>query len=733
MASAKSKQTTKQILRIMKKNIILFFAVVLTLGLSAQTVQLNRSSKCDAATQAGIIQQTAAKDNAEIRLLAKVSKQFDAQQLRSRGIVAGAKAGDIVALRVPASQLGYIDQCPEVLQYSLSYPMAPTMDRTVRDTRTDSVHAGAGGLPQGYTGAGVIVGITDWGFDYRHINYNNKGTDNFRLLRAWDQFKLSGPTPAGFDYGTVYNTRAELIAAKGDTNNIYDIGTHGTHVAGIAAGRGVEGRYVGEAPDANLLFCTFKLDAVSWMDAVAWMISVAREEGKRLVINSSWGMYTLGPIDGTSLLSQAINNWAVDSNVVFVTSGGNCGDDMFHVARTFSAGTPDTLTTSPSYFNYTTAIGQSVFMWGEPNAAFQARMGIASDSTVNWTPWYNTAEGNFMCTDSVLGIAGSGNLAYEVTVEQSNTFNNRPHIHFNIGIVNTSHANVLLQYTADEGTVHAWNVVNLQNGAGNMGTGFTKANHSEYELGNNDCGIGEPACAERCITVAAHNPDSRKPDGTLVSGAIATFSSHGPVIDGRRKPDVSAPGVQVVSSINSRTTETGYSPTMSYTFAGTNYTWSRMSGTSMSGPAVTGICALLLEANPSLTPMQVREILCTTARNDTATGPLHASDSLSDIWGYGKVDALAAVNEALCRVDISTADEQWFAKSLQLYPNPATSRVTILTGRSNPEQVVFYAIDGRRVMEQTITREGSVSLAELPRGIYVVRCGARTAKLVVQN
>lgn len=722
----------------MKKILITFIFVLMTVGASAQTIRLTADDKCDVQTQQAVrhalnTPNSTTENRSEVHLLAKVSADFDAGALRRMGITVGAQAGDIVGLRLDAGLVDRLASMPEIIQYCIAPAMAPSMDRTVRDTRTDSVHAGAGGLPQAYTGAGVIVGITDWGFDYRHINYNNKGQENFRLLRAWDQFKLSGPAPAGFDYGTVYNTRPELIAAKGDTNNIYDIGTHGTHVAGIAAGRGVDGRYVGEAPGANLLFCTFKLDAVSWMDAVAWMMGVAREEGKRLVVNSSWGMYTLGPIDGTSLLSQAINNWSADSNVVFVTSGGNCGDDEFHVSRTFTAGIPDTLTTSPSYFNYSEAIGQSVFLWGEPNHAFRVRMGLYNGDTMHWSPWFNTDEGNYMSTDSVASLSSSGNLLYEVAVEQSNTFNQRPHVHFNIDKVRTDSARVVLQYTADEGTVHAWNVVNLRNGAGNMGTEFTKANNNRFTYGDNDCGIGEPACAEHCITVAAHSPDSRRPEGTPVYGLLATFSSHGPVIDGRHKPDLSAPGVGVVSSINSRTTETGYSPVMSYTFAGTTFTWSRMSGTSMSGPAVTGICALLLEANPHLTPMQVREILCSTARNDDETGPLHERDSVSDAWGYGKVDAFAAVNEALARVDINTADEQWFAKSLQLFPNPATNQVTILTGRANPEQVVLYTIDGRRVMEETITREGVINLSQLHRGIYVVRCGARTAKLVVQN
>ena len=98
------------------------------------------------------------------------------------------------------------------------------------------------------------------------------------------------------------------------------------------------------------------------------MKNVAKEQGKRLVVNNSWGMYPLGPIDGTSLASQAINNLS-DSGIVFVTSGGNCGDDLFHISRTFTASTPDTLRTIATYYDYQ-EIGEAITLWGEPGNHF---------------------------------------------------------------------------------------------------------------------------------------------------------------------------------------------------------------------------------------------------------------------------------------------------------------------------------------------------------------------------
>ena len=711
----------------MMRKLTIIAALLLATQAYGQRLDLSANVKCDAVSQVKLLQKAG---NEEVRLLAKVSPRFDARTLAPYGIVAGAKAGDIVTLRLPVKNLYAIDNCADILQYCISQPVFPTMNRTRVDTRTDSVQAGLG-LPQAYTGRDVIIGITDWGFDYKHPNFNNNGQDNRRLLRAWDQFRLAGPAPQGFDYGTEIVGRHDLLEAQGDTSGLYGYATHGTHVAGICAGRGIDGQYVGQAPYANLLFASFRLDLASWLDAVNWMKNVAKEEGKRLVINNSWGMYTLGPIDGTSLASRAINNLS-DSGVVFVTSGGNCGNDFFHLSKTFNAGQQDTLRSIAEYYDYK-EIGQDIVIWGEPGKHFDVSFAMLSNNDSVCMPWHSTlmttpggGAGNYTL-DSFLVATNNDTLRFRMTVENSNIFNQRPHVL--LTVYKNSAYRIHLGVTAPEGTVHIWNVADLANGAGNMGARFSKSYYPNYTNGDNSYGIGEPACAESCITVAAHNADGRRPEGTLEPGVAASFSSHGPVMDGRHKPDLSAPGLNVVSSISSYSDEV-YTSIMTYTYASRQYIWARMSGTSMSCPAVTGIVALLLEANPTLTPAEVRQILCSTTRNDIKTGPLHERDSISDVWGWGKVDALAAVNEALAHVDIREADEQWFAKSLQVFPNPATEQVTVMTGRHTPETVSIYAINGTLMLSAQVVMQATINISELPHGIYIVKCGARNTRLV---
>ena len=147
--------------------------------------------------------------------------------------------------------------------------------RAAEDARLDSVRQ-AINLPQEFTGQGVIIGITDWGFDYTHPVFYDTNMVHYRVLRAWDQFKTSGPAPAGYDYGTEYVGAEALLNAKCDTSNVYDYAYHGTHCAGIAGGAGAGTIYRGVAVDAEFLFVSVNLTDQQVIDA--WRLIIEEED-----------------------------------------------------------------------------------------------------------------------------------------------------------------------------------------------------------------------------------------------------------------------------------------------------------------------------------------------------------------------------------------------------------------------------------------------------------------------
>ena len=662
-----------------------------------------------------------------IRFLAKMAPGFNPKELLNAGISIGAQAGQIVTLCVPVESLDVLESNREVLQYSISHHIAQAECTNTRiDTRTDSVQQGLGVIDSTpYNGEGVYIGITDWGFDYTHPNLTDVHSMT-RIIRAWDHFRHAGPAPVGFDYGTEIVGMDKLSSAKCDTSNLYGYGTHGTHVAGICAGRGRNNnRQVGQAPKANLLLCSFGLGEAEWMDGVQWMRNVAEADGKRLVVNSSWGMYSFSTLDGTSLLSQAVDNWS-DEGTIFCTSGGNNGNDRFHLSHTFRVDTIDTLRTVATYYTYASnAIGQALIMWGEAGHDFTALFRMKKGSEIWVSPQFNTSDGDQIIHDTL--DCGDIRIPYRVLVEHANPFDNRPHIQLDVNRDLTLQLQLFV--TAESGTVHAWNVANKENHAGNEGTPF-EANYDGFTAGDNLYGIGEPACANKCISVAAHNADKwNSSHTTYTAGDLAQFSSSGPTLDGRQKPEISAPGVNVVSSISSFTTDQ-YSAYETYQNLNGTYIWSRMSGTSMSSPAVTGVVALMLQANPQISTERVRDIIFRNARNDSKTGPLVANDSTDLRWGWGKIDALRCVNEAIQRINIQTAEE--LRLPIHVYPNPATSHVSVNSNCGEQQTMNIFSIDGRMIFEMPISGEISIDVSNWQSGIYIIRIGSRTEKFFVK-
>lgn len=137
--------------------------------------------------------------------------------------------------------------------------------------------------------------------------------------------------------------------------------------------------------------------------------------------------------------------------------------------------------------------------------------------------------------------------------------------------------------------------------------------------------IGTPAIDPFIITVgSAYDQDTLERSDDV----IADYSSRGPTIDSFVKPDIYAPGTDIISLLSP---DSALEYQLPEQIVDENYI--QLSGTSMATPICAGVVALMLEANPNLSPNDVKSILKATSH------PM-----FDDLWGY--IDAVDAVEMA---------------------------------------------------------------------------------------
>ncbi len=202
--------------------------------------------------------------------------------------------------------------------------------------------------------------------------------------------------------------------------------------------------------------------------------------------------------------------------------------------------------------------------------------------------------------------------------------------------------------------------------------------------------------------------------------SIAGFSSRGmaTTTTGERiiKPNVSAPGVNIRSS----TPNGGYA----------NY-----SGTSMAGPHVAGLVALLISSNPDLAGQvdTIESIIERSARPMTSSQSCSGVDGSSipnNTFGFGIVNALAAVEAG--RTYTNTL--QPYQLDVQVYPNPVFDKLFVEYHDTPTGQFTLFNATGQAVMQEAITQNRMLLVTHLPKGIYFYQLqtanGIATGKMI---
>ncbi len=668
----------------------------------------------------------------------KVGPAVDEAALNGLGVYVGTRAGSIWTVQVPVEKVDQFVTVSGIKYIELDAPIKPYLDSARKETHADSAQAGIY-LSSPMTGKNVVVGVIDAGFDFTHPTMYDTTHSQYRIKKVWTQ-KVSGTPPSGFAYGSEY-TDSNAIRARG-----YDtaITSHGSHVTGIAAGSGcgsgaTNNRFKGMAFESDIVMVGIMPAPGEWaaagesdiIDGMNYIYTYAAAVGKPAVVNLSWGA-TIGPHDGNSLFSQACDA-LTGAGKIFVCAAGNNGEDTVHLKKVFTPAdtTVSTFVTFSPYLD--TAQQQTwVDVWGDTGSVFCLNVKLYNaaavvDSTV------------FLCvtdTTQTYYLIGSNSDTCFVTITMAAPeYNGKPHaiLYFYSRV----HDNICLTTRSSGATVNMWEgyVIPPQGYYGYLKRlGYPWAVSGDAKQTVSDIG-----CTRSAITAAAYTSKATfiNINGTSLGyagalhGRIAPFSSFGPTEDGRIKPDIAAPGFALASAISSY--DTTYNSTGSNylgvvkadTIGSTIYRYAMLAGTSMASPCVSGIVAMMLQMDPTLTPDAVRNTLAATAITDLYTGTIPAAGNTT--WGHGKINAYKALRYMAGTLSVENTLVS-DPLSCILYPNPNKGSFTIdyKSDLAEPLNVTVTDITGKLVaVEYWLVNQGSNShrfdIGGLSKGVYLVK------------
>ena len=671
---------------------------------------------------------------ATISAYIKVSDDFDPDDIQQLGGKVIAMAGQYATIRIDASMIAKVAEIASVQYIQTSAKVNQNLDMATEEAGATKVNSGYNGFAS-YTGKGVVIGIVDAGFDYTHAAFKDKD-GNCRIKRVWEQ---STPeqgvftAPEKYGYGIEIDSYEKLNTAQADiTGN-----SHGTHVTAIAAGRDPfnAGALNGAAPDADIVLVSMgesSRDNVNISNAIAYIYDYAEMMGMPCVVNLSLGAHA-GPHDGTSPFDLMADAMQKEGRLI-VGSAGNHRADKFHIEKSFD-GNSDKPLKSCIFFKAgpsTMFTGHEIDIWGEEGMDYEVALSIYDTSTKSESDFTTVYPSEQQTADIKLSTScvGTINISHEI-----NPNNNKRHVLITSNLTGLKkNKNVVITITPkSKGKVDIW--------ADNVYAGLTSNDIEGYCNPDGESTIAEiGGTAKRILTVGAYttrNEFSVENGGTgqlaETIGEISSFSSYGPTADGRVKPEITAPGCYIISALN-KYDGTGMIP-VAYTFNDDtrSYSYGYMQGTSMSAPLVTGIVATWLQANPNLTPEDIREIAIASARQDEHTGTIGNDGDNS--WGYGKIDAFGGLVMAINKAggnSISTAES--FDGEVRIEGSQIMVRYAKACAQS---RLRIFSADGKCVSDHLLgtAQPGDqriISMQGNAKGIYVVRLDTNGNSYVIK-
>ncbi len=666
-----------------------------------------------------------AASTAMITLVVKIDGQNVAQtvgQIKAAGATVRSALGHQATISLPIDSVAALERIDGVVRIDKGHKGEKKSDVTRQATAVSQLNGPtATDMAQQYTGQGVNIIVADDGIDFQHPAFKDaEGRSRIKCvyLPGNDEgqpFTVNDPEWGEYTMpGSVFDTPELIATLTTDDEEEY----HGTHTIGIAAGTLSPQGFGGMAPEADIVVVPFGFaDEDSYEEGeecieeiLAFAAAYARQSGLPTVFSLSANSHA-GPHDGTSSVTEAVEE--ASQVLIPVLSVGNEGGDPVHIYQKFT-----TTTTSIKTF----LLG----LWEDPSGEFtylnqsevvgytRAGTEVSIQLSLRSINLLTGRVKTVWTSDKVTATSGGEETTIMVSSDDVPALSER--FQGDIGLVATDLGNGKLAVTAfvDGGQKSSSSSICLftltvsgadgteidlwDNSGGFGGTDFIGL--AGYTDGDSNMSAGDWTSTERVISVGAYcaNTTLRNMDGTTedtsqstdpddevyVLDDIAWFSSFGTSFNGINQPVVCAPGVNIVSAYNHYCVADDADESMLWQ----GYPYYAESGTSMACPAVAGIIALWLQADPTLNIDGIRNVMAQSTVNDDFT----AHDAIR--WGYGKINATRGIEYITEQLVTGIHDQPANA----LYPQP--SAVYDLQGRRVDGRPApgLYVKDGRKTV-----------------------------------
>lgn len=581
--------------------------------------------------------------------------------------------GAVRTFRCPPQALTALAERDDIENLVASTPVWPSMQHAMNEINLGArtFPTSPAGITAPNTGRGVLVGIVDSGIDGGHPAFLGRHDDatKSRIHSVWNMGESGGDSPykrsssankekyRSMNFGREYIGHDEVSTTQDysqDATGAWQPG-HGTHVAGIAAGRAVGTWPGGIAPGATLVAAGVGSRGGYVNDVVAgvkYCFLKAEELGMPCVVNISLGTEHHSH-DGTDPLSIALTQ-CVSKNFVPASGLGVLVSDMpNYISGRIICAAAGNMRRHKTHWQAAIPAGGDVSVLYQPSLIATSRSGTVTTRADGITFWaYNEdattvrlristrhSSNAVLATAEVPLMTGNGRVTtpfaggLQVNIHNGPQAPNNRHFNPEIFWVTTSAPPtpapwiIRLRNTGRSACViHGFAAFRERAGGFIFAAaqtqpliGITYTLDQERQFNSHK--VNTPGTAPGCICVAAFTSRPGMTGAGNTVGDIARFSSAGPLRaagPGRRAIDVALPG-HVISSAGSWTPgDSSRAPV-------------DMSGTSMATPMMTGLTAALLQLDPTLNTGTLRIRLETAATR-------RATDTVDD-WGLGRVDA----------------------------------------------------------------------------------------------